>query len=79
MTKGNNMANIDGSKLMCPVHDLDYRIACEHCQEKWGHFSKILGHNYEGHEVIDVGDEDHIDLKCTKCDAKLMRANEIPF
>lgn len=33
--------NIQGKELICSIHELDYRIACEECQEKATKFFKI--------------------------------------
>ena len=33
---------IEGKQFMCKKHGLDYRIACEECQEKYEKFSKVI-------------------------------------
>ena len=33
---------IQGDKFMCRKHDLDYRITCEECQEKFKFFQKAI-------------------------------------
>lgn len=29
-------------ELMCPQHNIDYRIACEECQKRWELFQKVV-------------------------------------
>ncbi|MEK0326687.1 MAG: hypothetical protein QQN63_13395 [Nitrosopumilus sp.] len=33
--------------LKCVQHGIDYRIACEECDEKWGMFTKITSASIE--------------------------------
>ena len=35
------MKDVDGKELMCSKHEIDYRITCDECQEKYKKFSKI--------------------------------------
>ena len=37
---------IQGKQFMCKTHDLDYRICCEECQEKYKKFFKLTMAGY---------------------------------
>ncbi len=41
---------IQGKQFMCDKHDLDYRIGCEECQDKYQKLSKILEANRKTYE-----------------------------
>ena len=47
--------NIDGIEFECKQHGIDYRIACEDCNEKWAKFEKVMidiAENNNSDEVI---------------------------
>jgi hypothetical protein len=35
------MTNKDGKEFSCSKHEIDYRICCEECQDKWKLFIKM--------------------------------------
>ena len=52
--------NFDGIEFECKQHGIDYRIACEDCNEKWLKFAEVMVEISEEAESAEITNKENI-------------------